>query len=104
MKARIAFLLFAALGFIITVAPAFAQSAEAATPRTCAGISNVTNTAWWRVNGGPLQTARYSDMGGPRLIFTKPVPRAVRLAEAKFIEYDAEGQQIIGPKVRHACA
>lgn len=103
MKARIAFVLFATLGFIITVAPALAQTAEAAPTRTCAGISNVTNTAWWRVNGGPLQTARYRDMGGPRLTFARPVPRAVRLAEAKFIEYDAAGEQIIGPKVRHAC-
>jgi hypothetical protein len=81
----------------ITATPAHASTT------TCAGISNVTNNAWWR-SGGKLHVAHYSDMGGPRLVFDRPVPRAVRLAEAKLIEFDSEGNPITGPKVRHACA
>lgn len=97
MKARIAFLLFATLGFTITALPAFTAQAHAATPRTCAAINNITNNAWWRVDG-KLVVAHYTRDDGTPLVFDKPVPRAVRLAEAKL----SIGTP--GPKVRRACA
>jgi hypothetical protein len=63
----------------------------------CATINNTTNTATWKNAHGVVQSATYRDLGGPRLVFSRPVPRAVRAAEAK-LQLGAPG-----PKVRTAC-
>lgn len=114
MTARIAFVLFATLGFILAVAPALATTAEAAPAPTtchvsaahqwaicggdaCATINNTTNTARWITSDGKRHVAHYSDMGGARLTFDRPVPRAVQLAEAKL----SKGKP--GPKIARAC-
>ncbi len=80
-------LLTAAL--LLLLAPATAHA-------TCATIDNVSNTATW-TSAGRTHTATYRDAGGPRLIFSRPVPAAVRAAEAK-LQLGAPG-----PKVRTAC-
>lgn len=65
---------------------------------TCATINNTSNVAVWRTATSPVRSATYRDQGGPRLIFSRPVPRAVRAAEAK-LQIGAPG-----PKVRTACS
>ena len=82
----------------LTATVSGADAATVATqPRTCATINNTTNTVAWRTGSGPVQTATYRDLGGPRLVFDRPVPRAVRLAEGKL----RQGEP--GPKVARAC-
>lgn len=46
----------------------------------CAIIVNTTNVAMWRFHHGRLHTASYID-SGDSLIYSRPVPRIVKMAE-----------------------
>lgn len=72
-------------------------------PRVCATVNNTTNTARWIQVEGTEYHAYVAHYAGDnvdrfgRLIYDAPVPRAVRLADAKL----ANGTP--GPKIARAC-
>ncbi len=89
---RVALLVFGAALLIAVLAP---EPGHATTSRTCATINNVTNVAAW--SGASTGRAAYTD-AGDALKYSRPVPRAVLLAEAKL----TTGKP--GPKIARACA
>jgi len=86
------------IGFLLGNDEANAASPPPRGTIVCATINNVTNVAMWKDASGKVFRATYEDRGGDQLIYSRKVPRAVYLAEAK-LQFGE-----VGPKIARACA